>query len=246
MQTVTLRVNGEDDLAIITGDDTGSVKEETKLTDAGPLIISDPDTSQVASFQSHDATNPLMGEHGTLTIDAGGNWTYLLDNNAPAVQGLTASQSLSDTITVHATDGATHDITITIAGTNEYQYVGGFFTYAQAQAGAAPTVAEDENQLLFNLMTQVGPTGSGGWLGGSDAGAEGTWAWINGPEAGTVFWNGLSDGGAPAGQYTNWEVGEPNQWLGTNEDGLLMWSYGPVWNDGTQNTPVGYFVKIGV
>jgi VCBS repeat-containing protein len=250
--TVTLRINGGDDLAIITGDDTGSVKEETKLTDAGTLIISDLDTGQVASFQSHDATNPLVGEHGTLTIDAGGNWTYLLNNNDPAVQGLTASQNLSDTITVHATDGATHDITISIAGTNEYQYVGGFFTYAQAQAGAAAAngylatiTSEDENQLLFNLMTQVGPTGSGGWLGGSDAAAEGTWAWINGPEAGTVFWNGLSDGGAPAGQYTNWEVGEPNQWLGSNEDGLLMWWYGPVWNDGTQNTPMGYFVEIG-
>jgi hypothetical protein len=51
---------------------------------------------------------------------------------------------------------------------------------------------------------------------------------------------------APAGQYTNWEVGEPNQWLGSNEDGLMMWGYGPVWNDGTQNTPMGYFVEIGV
>ena len=61
-----------------------------------------------------------------------------------------------------------------------------------------------------------------------------------------MFWNGLADGSAPMDRYTHWEVGEPNQWLGTEEDALLMWYYGPVWNDGTVNTQMGYFVEIGL
>ncbi len=74
--TVTLRINGVDDLAVISGDDTGSVREDFDLTDTGTLSISDPDTGQVASFIAHDNSNPLAGEHGTLIIDADGNWIY--------------------------------------------------------------------------------------------------------------------------------------------------------------------------
>ena len=64
--------------------------------------------------------------------------------------------------------------------------------------------------------------------------------------AGDFDWRAYSRAWRSLLSYRDWEVGEPNQWLGTNEDGLLMWSYGPVWNDGTQNTPMGYFVEIGV
>jgi VCBS repeat-containing protein len=257
--TVTLRINGVDDLAVIAGDDTGSVREEFHLTDTGTLSISDPDTGQVASFFAHDNTNPLAGDHGTLTIDADGDWMYTLNNMDLQVQALTASHHLTDTVTVQATDGATHDITIDIAGTNEYLYVGGFFDRPQAEANAAAAggylatvTSAEENQYLYNLMTSSAQN-TGGWLGGSDAASEGTWIWTGGAEAGTVFWNGLSDGSAPAGQYENWAVGEPNEyWLhlnppvNANEDYLHMWSFAPEWNDIYSTAGFGYFVEIGV
>ena len=256
--TVTLRINGVDDLAVIAGDDTGSVREEFDLTDTGTLSISDPDTGQVASFVAHDGTDPLEGDHGTLTIEADGDWTYALDNADPEVQALTASGHLTDTITVEATDGATHDITIDIAGTNEYSYVGGFFTRATAETNAAAgegylatITSAEEQQFLFELMASSG-NNTGGWLGGSDAASEGTWIWTGGAEAGTVFWNGLADGSAPAGQYENWAVGEPNEfWRNQNpevaldEDYLHMWSTGE-WNDIYATAGFGYFVEIGV
>jgi hypothetical protein len=142
---------------------------------------------------------------------------------------------------VEASDGATHDVTVEIAGMNEYFYVSGFFNRAQAEANAAAAggylatvTSAEENQFLFNLMTSSG-FATGGWLGGSDAANEGTWIWTGGAEAGTVFWNGLSDGSAPADQYTNWEVGEPNEfWLhltppiALDEDYLHMWATGHV------------------
>jgi VCBS repeat-containing protein len=255
--SVTLRINGVDDLAVIAGDDTGSVKEEFDLTDTGTLSISDPD-GQVASFIVHDSTDPLPGSHGSLVIDADGDWTYTLNNMDPQVQALTASQHLADIVSVQATDGATHDITIDIAGTNEYLYVAGAFTRDQAEDGAADhggylatVTSAEENQLLLNLMTSSGPN-QAGWLGGSDAASEGTWTWTGGAETGTVFWNGLADGSAPAGQYENWAVGEPNEfWLhlnppvAANEDYLQMFPSG-AWNDIYATALQGYFVEIGV
>jgi len=248
-----------DDLAVITGDDTGSVKEDSVLTDTGTLSISDPDIGQVPTFIAHDNTNPLAGDHGILTIDANGHWTYTLNNNDLQVQTLTDSQHLTDTITVEASDGATHDIAVNIAGMNEYFYVSGFFNRAQAEANAAAAggylatvTSAEENQFLFNLMTSSG-FATGGWLGGSDVANEGTWIWTGGAETGTVFWNGLSDGSAPANQYTNWEVGEPNEfWLhltppiALDEDYLHMWATG-TWNDIYASAPqFGYFVEIGI
>jgi VCBS repeat-containing protein len=256
--SVTLRINGTDDLAVIGGDDAGSVQEEFDLTDTGTLTISDPDAGQSQTFVVHDNSNPLAGDFGTLTIDASGNWTYSLENVNLDVQALTASGHLTDTITVQATDGATHDITIDIAGANEYLYVGGFFTRDQAEAGAAAangylaTVnSADEQQFLFDLMASSGQN-TGGWLGGSDAGTEGTWIWTGGAEAGTVFWNGLFDGSAPPGQYTNWASGEPNEfWINLNppqnfpEDYLHMWGDG-TWNDIYNTATFGYFVELGI
>jgi VCBS repeat-containing protein len=254
--TVTVRVNGVDDLAVITGDDAGSVREEFDLTDTGQLSISDPDTGQVANFVVHDDTDPIAGNYGTLTIDADGTWTYTLDNTNPDVQALTASQNLTETITVQATDGATHDITIDVAGANEYLYVGGLFTQAEAAAAAAgaggylaTVTSADEQQFLFNLMTDGSQPNTGGWLGGSDAATEGAWTWTGGAEAGTIFWNGLADGSAPAGQYENWAVGEPNEfWGGLDpfaEDYLHMWGSGE-WNDIYATALLGYFVETGV
>jgi VCBS repeat-containing protein len=256
---VTLRINGLDDLAVITGDDTGSVKEEFDLTDTGKLSIFDPDTQ--TSFIVHDSTNPLPGSHGSLVIDADGDWTYTLNNMDPQVQDLTASQHLADIVSVQATDGATHDITIDIAGTNEYLYFGNPVTRPVAEANAAAVPGEtylatvtsaEENQYLYDLMANSG-LNTGGWLGGSDVASEGTWIWTGGAEAGTVFWNGLADGSAPPGQFESWEVGEPNEfWRNLNppqpldEDYLHMWGYAPVWNDIYATATFGYFVEIGV
>ncbi|WP_447577399.1 VCBS domain-containing protein [Achromobacter kerstersii] len=127
---VTVTINGTDDGAIITptqpGDDKGSVTEDVTLTTGGKLEVTDPDAGQ-AVFQTQ--TN-AAGQHGTFSIDANGKWTYTLTNNDPAVQGLGAGKTLTETFTVTTADGTTGQVVVTIVGTNDIPTISGAATGA--------------------------------------------------------------------------------------------------------------------
>ena len=45
------------------------------------------------------------GLYGTLTLDANGNYTYVLNNALPAVQGLGVGEKLTDTFSFTVSDG---------------------------------------------------------------------------------------------------------------------------------------------
>ncbi|MGO4402592.1 VCBS domain-containing protein, partial [Achromobacter sp. PAB15] len=118
-KAVTVTINGTDDGATINpaqpGDDKGSVTEDGTLTTGGKLEVTDPDAGQ-AVFQTQ--TN-AAGKHGTFSIDADGKWNYTLTNNDPAVQGLGAGKTLTETFTVTTADGTTGQVVVTIVGTND-------------------------------------------------------------------------------------------------------------------------------
>ncbi|SAI71918.1 hemolysin [Bordetella ansorpii] len=134
-QTITVTINGADDGAVIAphapGADAGAVREDTTLTTGGKLDVTDPDAGQ-ASFQ---AQTGAKGQYGTFSIDANGNWTYTLNNDSPAVQALGAGAAVNETFTVKSADGSTHDVTITVQGTNDLPRLSGELTGSVAEDG---------------------------------------------------------------------------------------------------------------
>ncbi len=65
----------------------------------------------------------ITGDHGKVTINEDGSYTYVLDNQSPEVQGLGLNESLTDTFTYTIVDEdgdkSTTTLTITINGTDD-------------------------------------------------------------------------------------------------------------------------------
>ncbi|MBF4247857.1 hypothetical protein EA004_23200, partial [Vibrio anguillarum] len=77
-QQVTITINGANDGAKITGDDSGSVTEDAAdNTATGTLLASDVDNTDNVFQAQTDAA----GQYGTFSVDANGKWTYVLDNS---------------------------------------------------------------------------------------------------------------------------------------------------------------------
>jgi VCBS repeat-containing protein len=83
-------------------------------TPQGVLTVADPDQNQ-----SLFAAGTVGGSYGNLVIDEAGNWTYTALANHPAIAPLTDGETLIDVVTVTTYDGTTHDVSITISGSNE-------------------------------------------------------------------------------------------------------------------------------
>ncbi|WP_422492148.1 VCBS domain-containing protein [Endozoicomonas sp. ALD068] len=115
-RNIVITINGTNDVAVITGDDSGSVTEDAgnTLMTSGTLSIADVDGGE-ASFTPETIT----GTYGSLTIDGSGSWSYSASNNHADIQALGNGDSLSETLTVQSLDGTTHNIVITINGAND-------------------------------------------------------------------------------------------------------------------------------
>ncbi|MEC5384084.1 VCBS domain-containing protein [Uliginosibacterium sp. H3] len=72
------------------------------------------------TFTAVSSSQAITGLYGTLTVNANGNYSYVVDNSLAAVQALRPGQTLSEVFTyrLHDTAGAmdTAQLTITVAG----------------------------------------------------------------------------------------------------------------------------------
>ncbi|MFY3683748.1 VCBS domain-containing protein, partial [Achromobacter xylosoxidans] len=93
--------------------------------------VTDPDAGE-AVFRAQTGT---AGQYGTFSIDAGGSWTFKLDNNADAIQRLGAKDSLTEAFTVTTADGTTGKVAITINGSNDAPTISGVATGAVKEDG---------------------------------------------------------------------------------------------------------------
>ncbi|MDF9400799.1 hypothetical protein EYW48_15815, partial [Vibrio sp. 1180_3] len=97
--------------------DKGAVQEDVLLVSRGNLNIVDPDAGEAVFHPQADVKD---GNWGTFSIDESGNWTYKLNNSHADVQALDAdSAPLIRTMTVTSADGTTHDVVVTITGSDD-------------------------------------------------------------------------------------------------------------------------------
>ena len=141
--TLTITITGSNDGPVAVADTNWVVEDhEVDSTATGNVLqnMSHPgDPSQSLTFADHRDTDvdvePLtvtttgvfVGDYGTLTLNANGTYTYVLDNGNEDVQLLADGQTLTDSFDYTATDGtanASSTLTITIFGTNDGPSVG--------------------------------------------------------------------------------------------------------------------------
>uniref|UniRef100_UPI00247FCF18 VCBS domain-containing protein n=1 Tax=Vibrio harveyi TaxID=669 RepID=UPI00247FCF18 len=138
--SIFINIAPVDDPAKFSGDSTGQAQEDTHTQTSGTLSMTDPDGSQ--GFIAVQGGMGIVGSkgYGHAHIDSNGHWTYNLYNNHAIVQQLKQGQTDTETITVQAKDGTTHDIIITITGTNDAP------TVSEHPPGSSHSVNEDTNQ----------------------------------------------------------------------------------------------------
>ncbi|MCX2760655.1 VCBS domain-containing protein, partial [Vibrio sp. 14G-20] len=158
---VTITVNGTNDKAVIGGTSSGTVTEDTQLQTSGTLTIADVDAGE-----AHFSNTDVAGVLGTLHLKDNGAWTYDLDNTNSTVQALGKGATATDTITVHSADGASHQVTITINGTNDKAVIGGTNSGAvteetQLQTSGTLTITDvDTGEAHFSNTDVVGALGT--------------------------------------------------------------------------------------
>ncbi|NGN98286.1 cadherin-like domain-containing protein, partial [Grimontia sp. S25] len=116
-QTITIEVTGTDDAAVITGDMTGSVTDQDTST-SGTINITDPDGGQTATIDNVT----IEGEYGTFEL-VDGEWTYTVDPDK--AKPLPEGEEATDSFTLTASDGSTHEIVVTVTGTDDAAVVTG-------------------------------------------------------------------------------------------------------------------------
>ncbi|MCG9595689.1 cadherin-like domain-containing protein [Vibrio sp. Isolate25] len=121
-----------------------------QLDTYGTLTVTDPDAGQ-SEFDAKLLANSYHTQlGGRLYINDRGDWGYSIDNSKPAIQQLGQNETLTDTVTVHSKDGTTHDIVITIHGTNDAPTISSEVQLNSGKEDIAQTITARE--LLANAV----------------------------------------------------------------------------------------------
>lgn len=117
--TQQITITGVND-APSANDSTGSVTEDGALQATGTVNAQDIDGSDVLGYT---VVGGGTGTFGSLSVDTTGHWTYVLDNDAAAVQALSATDSAVDSFVVLVSDGkggsTTAKVDVTVNGADD-------------------------------------------------------------------------------------------------------------------------------
>ena len=134
---------GQNQSAVISGADSGSVTEDAdpnndnQLEISGTLNITDSDAGEAAFVAA-----TINGNVGSLTISSTGNWNYVANNNLATIQNLNTGATLTENLIVSSVDGTTHTVVITIVGVNDANS-----TATVSLSWVAPSTREDNQPI---------------------------------------------------------------------------------------------------
>ena len=116
--TLTVTINGTNDNPIVTPL-TASILETAASVSGVLPAPTDPDIHDAPAYVPIAAR---AGIYGSLTLNADGSYTYVLNQSQPAVQGLGQGETLTDTFAYSVVDGhggaASGTLTVTVNGIN--------------------------------------------------------------------------------------------------------------------------------
>jgi VCBS repeat-containing protein len=147
----------------IAGALTGSATEDNQLTAYGTVFVSG------AAAPGAFLTGTFLGRYGTLTLQASGEWQYVLANTDTAVQSLAAGATVHELFGVSWTDGS--DVTagvidIAVNGTNDVAVFSGDaertldVTAATGVSGQMFAQDNDAGEKGFQASTMTGSVGT--------------------------------------------------------------------------------------
>ena len=175
---VTVSINGSNDAPVVSAATADIAEDAVGVSGALPPAV-DPDLHDVASFIPQTGS---AGLYGTLTLDASGNYTYILNNALPSVQGLGVGESLTDTFTFTASDGhggtASSTLTVTINGTNDAPTVtAAADDIAEDTAGVSGTLPSPVDADTHDTVTFLPQTNTAGQYGTLNVDADGNYTY---------------------------------------------------------------------
>ena len=172
---VTVTITGTNDAATFSGDSSASLTETNAAVSAsGTLTADDVDSDKNFVVQTDIAGS---NGYGKFSINAAGAWTYTADS---AHNDFVKDQVYTDVFTVATADGTTHDITVTITGTNDAATFSGDSSASLTETDAAVstsgtlTAADVDSDKNFVVQTDI--AGSNGY-GKFSINAAGAWTY---------------------------------------------------------------------
>ncbi len=193
---LSISIDGRNDAPVAVNDsaaavEAGGTNNATAGSDAtGNVLTNDTDVDSAANGETKTVASvrtgaegesgtagslgsALTGTYGSLTLNADGSYTYVIDNSNPEVQALRlASDTLTETFTYSVIDAAglqdSATLTITVRGANDAPLAADNLAYAAADNGAGNAVNPTGNLLTNDsdidngdaLSVSAGRTGS--------------------------------------------------------------------------------------
>ncbi|STB70490.1 retention module-containing protein [Chromobacterium violaceum] len=116
---ITVTIKGVNDPAVFGGTDGATLVEGTFPSATGTLLVRDVDAGEAAFRPQAD----VQVKYGTFHFDsATGQWTFTLNDTA---QELTSQDKINYTFPVQSLDGTSHNVNITVYGTDNFAVITG-------------------------------------------------------------------------------------------------------------------------